>query len=521
MVTFTELRDAEPQKLTDAAAVWEQRAKVTGRRAEEMQTEVIASLKGWRGPASQAALKRLNKQVAELTEARKGMLGVSDILDQAGKTLAQAQADLHDAISYARGKGLTVEDDGSVSWLDWNPTEWAKDEDNADHAAGLIDDALRKANEADADAAGDLNAAQLVGQDRASLQALSMSEDPQVEKAVKRFHELMSNAGSFDLFGTNEMQKIAKTVEGLSPAEREAFLAQLSDKELKQWRGYMQGAGWSDGLPHWQRLDQDTALLGAVSGESVDRLTGVWPGLQPTPPDGSEYQQPGGPLDDGNKSWKDVNQGGVGDCWALSALAAEGHGNPDAYEDMVRQNSNGTVSVRMYDDSGNPHWVTVTGDLPVDENGSLAGVSGDSTNNSAATAENWPAYVEKALARAYEDGDGSTSGYEDINGDWPDQSVEALTGRPAHNIDASEANTTEIRQRVDSGETVIVSTAEDHTNDSGKLYGRHAYFVKNVQSDGDVVLGNPWGPGGTDSTVVLTQEEIHKYGTKVTLEGED
>lgn len=177
-----------------------------------------------------------------------------------------------------------------------------------------------------------------------------------------------------------------------------------------------------NGLPRWEGLDLDTALLSEVSRQSVDRLSSVWPQLHPTPPDGSVYTTAGGPLDDGARTWRDVNQGGVGDCWALAALAGQGRQGSAFYDEMLQHNPNGTVSVRLYDD-GHPHWVTVTGDSGRDSR----------------SAENWPAYVEKALALSYDDGDGSTSGYDNINADWPDRSVEILTGRDAHNIDRMSA----------------------------------------------------------------------------------
>lgn len=528
MVTFAQLRDAEPHRLTDAAEVWERHGKAAGRRAEEVRTEVLDLVRGWSGPAARTAAAKLTELAEELSEAHTAMRRVSDILAQAGTAIAGARADLASAVEYARGKGLTVEEDGSVSWLDWNPLEWGEDRAAAEHAARLIEDALRRATEADADAAADLRVARLVGRDEASAAALTLSDDPAVERAAERVRELMRRSAEFDLGGNrDELREIAQIIDDLAPAEREAFLAQLSDEELRALRGRLRGMSdvlWHDnGLPPWERLDLDTSLLSGLSPEGVDRLVGVWPDLQPTPPDGTHYERPGGPLDDGDRSWRDVNQGGVGDCWALAVLAGEGHGDAGAYRDMVRQNPNGTVSVRLYDDGGDPHWVTVTGDLPVND-GNLAGVSGDN-ERAAGTAENWPAYVEKALARSYEDGDPSTSGYENIDGDWPDQSIEILTGRDAHNVDASEADVEDIRRRVESGQVVTVATqgGDDshyiHSNDSGNLVGRHAYFVKEVLPDGRVVLGNPWGPDHPDGEVTLSEEEVREYGTKVTVEG--
>lgn len=131
----------------------------------------------------------------------------------------------------------------------------------------------------------------------------------------------------------------------------------------------------------------------------------------------------------------------------------------------------------------------------------------------AEAAENWDRRARAAGRAAAE-----------VDADWPDRSVEILTGEKAHNIDAADADTADIGRRVDSGQVVTVSTegSDDmyaHSNDSGNLVGGHAYYVKDVLPDGRVVLGNPWGPNRADPEVTLTQEEIRQYGTKVTMEG--
>lgn len=320
---------------------------------------------------------------------------------------------------------------------------------------------------------------------------------------------------------------MADLVEGLSPAERDAFLAQLSDEDLRTWREYQQGTadvGWTQsGLPHWDRLDLDSSLLATTSAQSVDRLAGVWPELRPTPPEGSEYQRPGGPFDNGQRSWRDVNQGGIGDCWALAALAGQGRRDPSYYDELARQNDNGTVSVRLYDEDGNPHWVTVTGELPVNADGNLAGVYGDTDNRAAASTENWPAHVENALARAYEDGDPDTGGYANLHADHPENAFQLLTGREAHVVEVEDIGTDNIRDRVNNGEPVVLATnggnddAIIHRNESGQLVGGHAYFVHEVLPDGRVVLGNPWGSDHPLAQVTLTQEELREYTHTVTV----
>ena len=243
MVTFAQLLNAQPSSLAEAAETWELRAKDMGRRAAEIEAEVLGLLTRWSGSASQAAIQKLNELVEKLTDAHTAMQHVSDILDPAGRAITAAQADLVGAVEYAHRSGSTVEDDGSVSWLDWNPLEWGKDRETAQHASDLIQDALRRANEADAEAAADLRVAQFVAQDKASVSALSMSDDPQVEKAVEGFHELLDEAGSFELDGNRDkLQEITNIIQCLSPTEREAFLAQLSDEDLRTLQQHTCGA---------------------------------------------------------------------------------------------------------------------------------------------------------------------------------------------------------------------------------------------------------------------------------------
>lgn len=195
MVTFAQLRDARPAVRAAAAETWELRAAATGRRAKEVQSEVLDTLRHWSGPAAQAALPVLIRIVADLTEAQVAMRQVADNYHDAHIAIGRAQGDLQDGVDYARGKGLTVEDDGSVSWLDWNPLDWGADRSDAQRAAGLIGDALRLATEADVAAEAGLRVARLVARDEAPLAALTMSDDPQVERAVDRFGELLDEAG--------------------------------------------------------------------------------------------------------------------------------------------------------------------------------------------------------------------------------------------------------------------------------------------------------------------------------------
>ena len=73
MVTFAQLRDAQPSSLAEAAETWTLRAKDMAQRAAEMESEVLGLLTRWSGPASQAATQKINWLVDKLTEARTAM----------------------------------------------------------------------------------------------------------------------------------------------------------------------------------------------------------------------------------------------------------------------------------------------------------------------------------------------------------------------------------------------------------------------------------------------------------------
>jgi hypothetical protein len=220
--------------------------------------------------------------------------------------------------------------------------------------------------------------------------------------------------------------------------------------------------------------------------------------------------KPGGPNAGG------VEQRGFADCWYAASLISVAEVNPDFIREGIRENPNGTVSVRIWDEEGDHRWVTVSADLPHNDAGEVAGTYGDG--------ETWAAYYEKAFALAYgEDGGGAPDGkqgdprydraergtYGALEWDWTRNAAPYLTGNNSTEVGSFDDVTEAFRD----GQPVLVSSessAADVPADWGSSYStRHVYYVRDVDDDGNLVLGNPWGPRFDPITV--TPEQYDRY----------
>jgi hypothetical protein len=327
-------------------------------------------------------------------------------------------------------------------------------------------------------------------------------------------------------FGTNgnrdDLRTLAADLEGLSAVELEWVLGDLSDDDRRMLGDLINGTGDSrlnpfdeNGLPQHERLALAGVLLGKSTPARWDALIQIFPGVQPPFDAGDDNKKgvmvdgvrwgvpdPPMPLFLDGVSADDINQGAVGDCWFLSAVTGVAGRDPQSLQEGIKENPNGTISVRLYDSEGNEHWVTVTPELPLDEDGNPAGVSSNG--------ELWVAYYEKAFAAFYDqDNDGLSGSYKAIEGDYTDKAGPYLTGRPADEIDA---DFDDVREKYDQGEVVIVGSpgekkVEDKFKD-GYVTG-HAYVVDGFTDDGKIILRNPWGTAYPK--LVMTPDEFERY----------
>jgi len=205
-----------------------------------------------------------------------------------------------------------------------------------------------------------------------------------------------------------------------------------------------------------------------------------------------------------------VQQGQVGDCWFLAALGGVARENPEFLSEQMVQNEDGTWTVTFYDD-GEPVEITVN---PT----SYENAVGDYGGN-----VNWATIYEKAAAEFF-GGD-----YGDIDGDFPDRALEAITGNDASSI--GDVGLSEIQDALANGPVAVASEAAPGSFQSWFMGGvddnaivpGHAYIVNDVamhvnpatgEEELMIQLVNPWGPG-------LTGEDGHsKWGEQWLTEDE-
>jgi len=328
---------------------------------------------------------------------------------------------------------------------------------------------------------------------------------------------------SQDDFGTNgnrdDLERMLATLSVLDPAAVDFLLLGLSDAELARLDQLVtdtSDSGWKpwdhNGLEHWDLIDFHSFFLAGASTEGLHRLQASWPSIEPeflnvnvyeedgdTPPSWGDFDME---LFGDNPSHLDVDQGMVGDCWMQAKMAALMlDGTSTWAQDHVRENANGTITVTMYDDDGNPHDVTITRQIPLDSNGYPA-FSGNSGVDSS-----WSIYYEKAFAIASQHGSEDESGYGGTEGGSATDDAQLMTGNDADGIDT---DYDDVREAFESGHPVVAGTVGDDSDvpeeQKDAFVTNHMYYVQGFDAEGNILLGNPHGPG--EEVLVLTPEEF-------------
>ncbi len=233
------------------------------------------------------------------------------------------------------------------------------------------------------------------------------------------------------------------------------------------------------------------------------------PAMRPGHDMSAKYKDtPGGELyGAGGPTLDDVKQGATGDCWFMSSLGSLVSSDPQRVRDMVRDNQDGTFSVRLYAEqpkgSGNfvEDWETVDDDLPRwnGNNDEVYAKARDSDHDG--HEELWAAVVEKAMVQHMqkhfpEQG----SGYQALNDDMMSRAMEALTGNRATVVMTQSTNANDMwaqLNRVNEGDLVSAATPREGKLMPG-LWQPHCYTVTGVvEVNGQrfVDLRNPAGTG--------------------------
>jgi hypothetical protein len=206
-----------------------------------------------------------------------------------------------------------------------------------------------------------------------------------------------------------------------------------------------------------------------------------------------------GPLFQNGISPEDVQQGALGDCYFPATFAAIANSRPDAIKNMIKDNGDGTYTVRFYEngDKSQPKDVTVDNKLYVRSSGTpLYGESSD-TPDTPANMEMWFPIIEKAYAQW-------KGGYDAIGkgGNPGDLFAEAL-GTRGQDYDLPHANPDTVFGNIKSGLAAGKPVAAVTYSDAHKalyvntgVYSDHTYSIigtKEQNGQRFVTLRNPWG----------------------------
>lgn len=189
------------------------------------------------------------------------------------------------------------------------------------------------------------------------------------------------------------------------------------------------------------------------------------------------------------------SQGGYGDCAVLSMLLSIARDNPDfVREHMKWDPATGTYQVTLYDpNTGQPIVVSV--DPNKLQGGARSAGTGDPT---------WLSIYEQALRQQF--GDPAVGGQTLTN------PAMALTGKNADytsNPDFQDMRDT-LNQRPPGAVTAGVYADQGPGVDPSKrLVSGHAYSVAGFDANGNIILRNPWGPGGGYIDGTYYPGEVH------------
>jgi len=206
-----------------------------------------------------------------------------------------------------------------------------------------------------------------------------------------------------------------------------------------------------------------------------------------------------GPLFVNEPTPGDVRQGAIGNCYFPAAMAAVAHTSPEALKQTIKQNTDGTYTVRFYENGNKsrPVDIKIDGDLYVRSFGgpiygsSLGGPTGKDSM------ELWFPLIEKAYAQW-------KGSYDTIgNGGSAGKVMSEVLGRSQGyewvSAGSEQRLFDRIKRDIERGVPMAAGThgtdqAARYTNTG--VYANHAYSVLGVEEkNGEkfVKLRNPWG----------------------------
>ncbi len=246
MVSYRDLRAAQPQLWSAAAEDWKRLGGRLDDAALELRVAVLVTVTEWWGgsSAADAAAAKINAAVTDLRHLATEINAVSGVLSALASAISHDQQLLEQADEYAMALGLQVKPDGSIVLSRAPTTNWSDGKQEADTAAlrSLIDQALADATAADTAADTALRALALVPADTALNAGCFYTNDTGIETPPEQAEDYRPQ-GSVSFLNFFRQQKDEDTLDelyavqyGLRDIEGDTVAAKL----LGHW---LSGAG--------------------------------------------------------------------------------------------------------------------------------------------------------------------------------------------------------------------------------------------------------------------------------------
>lgn len=255
-------------------------------------------------------------------------------------------------------------------------------------------------------------------------------------------------------------------------------------------------------LEHADEQDQVSSVDGAGGGgDGAAGPEGDEAGTVKDPGDaeGTDPADEDIPEDDEALDPENSGQGSIGDCYLLSSLQSLAQRDPDFLREHVKEVEPGVYEVTMFDEDGDP----IVYQVESVQEGGVRGADGDQS-------------VYSLYERAYKmhlDAQG-----EDINGGYPEDAMETLTGQSADGYDSLSID--ELAEQIDRGNLVNADTGGIDDPSHDQIVGNHAYTVSSVDTeDGTVTVTNPWAAGDPNApkNVTMSYEEYQETFGRTTV----
>lgn len=245
----------------------------------------------------------------------------------------------------------------------------------------------------------------------------------------------------------------------------------------------------------------------------------VQPGFDDKHAANAKYAATTGQLFTNGVSADDALQGALGDCYAVSGFAALANVNPKAIQDAIKDNGDGTYTVRFFKESllglvgrgQEPAYVTVDASMPTTDGKNALYAHGRDSK------ELWPMILEKAYAKY--DGSYQSTG----KGGSPCTVWQALTGKSGTmtpNALRGDGLFDQIQKNLAAGKPVAATTTMASSKADNGLVPGHVYAVlgvSEVNGEKRVQLRNPWGntepgnDGKNDGQFSLSFDDFKKH----------